>query len=506
MKRSISIILAVAASLVLTVSCMNFLKEEPMTFEQPGNYYSTEAQVRMGANGAYYGIRTMLNSIGLGGGIVVTMTEAMCGYSERTGSSFADLTEILNLSVSGENNFVAAAWGSLYGSLNNVNTMIDVLENKTDIDISPASHDRYLGEMYFLRGLYYSYLVRYYGPVVLNTTPTTGFSDAAKPLTPANEVLDQVISDLETAERLMESGGVAWHEESGRVSKGAVKALLAKMYLTKAGYPTLDASFYKKAYDKALEVVNSDIFSLYPTYEAARKNYNTNGAEYLFSVQCAKDQYHNPLHMMSVPRPGGLTLQPYISMYDATRPGGDWQPCSQFYASYGTGDKRTENHAYYFTSQKSLDGTVTHTFPPALYKYWDDDAVNDGKSGKNFPLIRYTDVLLTLAEAACAGGSTSDAAAIDAYYQVRHRAMPTEDKPSSITFEQVFKERIWEQAFEGENWFNMIRTRKAFDFASGQVVDLIGYQAPMMANAYEEADLLLPYPVEQVRLNPNLKR
>ena len=49
--------MTVAAALVLTVSCTNFLKEEPKTFEQPGNYYSNEEQVRMGANGAYYGIR-----------------------------------------------------------------------------------------------------------------------------------------------------------------------------------------------------------------------------------------------------------------------------------------------------------------------------------------------------------------------------------------------------------------------------------------------------------------
>ena len=507
MKRYFYEIMTVAAALVLTVSCTNFLKEEPKTFEQPDNYYSNEEQVRMGANGAYFGTRMMLNATGLNsGGEVVVMTEMLCGYAERSASPFTELTEILNGNVTAENSFTATPWGTLYGSLNNVNTMIDILENKTDIDITPASRDRYLGEMYFLRGLYYGYLVRYYGPVPLKTTPTTGFNDAQLPLSSAAEVLAQVISDLETSERLMESAGVAWHDESGRVSKGAVKALLAKMYLTQAGYPVLDQSAYKKAYDKALEVVNSGIFYLFSSYDEARKNYDTNGGEYIFSIQCMRSQYQNPLHMIGVPRPGGMTLQPYVSMYDATRPGGGWKPCAALYASYATGDKRADNHAFYFTTQASMDGSVTHTFEPCLYKYWDEEAVSDGKSGKNFPLIRYNDVLLTLAEAACAGGSTSDAMAIDAYWQVRRRAMPAETKPASITFDQVFKERIWEQAFDGDNWFNMIRTRKAFDFASGKVVDLIGYKAPAIATAYDEDDLLLPYPVEQVRLNPNLKR
>jgi hypothetical protein len=150
--------------------------------------------------------------------------------------------------------------------------------------------------------------------------------------------------------------------------------------------------------------------------------------------------------------------------------------------------------------------SVIHTFSPSVYKYWDEDAVHDGKCGKNFPVLRYGDLLLTLAEAACEGGSTTDSEAINAYYQVRRRAMPEEAKPSSITFEQVFKERIWEQAFDGENWFSMIRTRKVYDFAQNRVVDLIGHKAPGLQDKYEEADLLLPYPVEQVRLNPNLKR
>ena len=489
MKRYFYEIMTVAAALVLTVSCTNFLKEEPKTFEQPGNFYSNEEQVRMGANGAYFGIRMPLNSTGIGGAEVIVMGEFLCGYAERTANSFADLSEILNCNITGTNGLVAAPWGTLYNSLNNVNTMIDILENKEDIEITPAKRNQYLAEMYFLRGLYYGWLVRYYGPVPLKTTPTTGFNDAQMPLSSASEVLGQVVADLEHAESLAESAGMPWHDESGRVSKGAIKALLAKMYLTQAGYPVQDASGYQKAYNKAKEVVSSGIFSLYPTYDAARKAYNTNGVEYIFSVQCMKDQFHNPLHMVGIPRPGGA-----------------WQPCSALYASYPAGDKRTENHAYYYTSQQSLDKTVTHTFAPALYRYWDENAVNDGKSDKNFPLIRYTDVLLTLAEAACAGGSTSDAMAIDAYWQIRHRAMPDEAKPASITFNQVFKERIWEQAFEGENWFNMVRTRKAFDFASGNVVDLVGYKGPAMVGTYGEEDLLFPYPVEQVRLNPNLKR
>ena len=39
-----------------------------------------------------------------------------------------------------------------------------------------------------------------------------------------------------------------------------------------------------------------------------------------------------------------------------------------------------------------------------------------------------------------------------------------------------------------------------------QIVDMIGYQTPGHGAAFKEADLLLPYPIREKRLNPNLKR
>ena len=503
MKRYITAIILAAVSSVMAVSCMDFLKEDPKTFEQPDNYYNNEAEIRMGVNGIYSGTRMPLGSTGIGGCEVIIFNEMMCGYSYRTASPFSDLTEVLNLAISADNGCPAAPWSWQYSDINRANKMIDVLENKTDIDISVEKRNMYLGESYFLRAWMYSNLVRYYGPVPLLTKPTTGFNDAQVVPSSEADVFGQIIADLEKAETLMENE--PWNSPEGRVSKGAVKAYLAKMYLTLAGYPVRDATAYQKAYNKALEVVRSGEFSLYPTYEAARLGYNVNGGEYLFSIQCMRDRYQNPLHMLSIPRKDG-TLKPYISMYDATRPGGGWNPCTEFVNSYLPGDRRVANHAFYYTSQVSLDGTVTHDFAPAVYKYWDDECAQDGKSGMNFPLIRYADVLLTLAEAACAGGSTTDADAIDAWWKVHSRALPDDVKPASLSFDEVFRERIWEQAYDGENWFNMTRTRKAFDCVQGTVVDLIGYTAPEMSSAYKESDLLLPYPVEQVRLNPNLKK
>ena len=128
----------------------------------------------------------------------------------------------------------------------------------------------------------------------------------------------------------------------------------------------------------------------------------------------------------------------------------------------------------------------------------------------NYALLRYADVLLMMAEAKAQadGGSTTDTDAVEAYYMVRHRALPDEEKPSKIDVNQVLKERFWEICFETQTWYDMLRTRKALNPTTGQIVDLIGCQTPGHTEGarFEEADLLLPYPLREKRLNPNRVR
>ena len=146
-----------------------------------------------------------------------------------------------------------------------------------------------------------------------------------------------------------------------------------------------------------------------------------------------------------------------------------------------------------------------------VYKFWNSDTVSSGKDGLDHILIRYADVLLTLAEAKAMadGGTTSDATAVDAYWKVRSRAVgDSESKPSSISFETVYKERMWELCFENQIFYDQLRTRKAFDTDRGQVVDLIGFHSPAHDEGvkWAEDDLLMPYPIREKRLNPNLVR
>jgi hypothetical protein len=182
-----------------------------------------------------------------------------------------------------------------------------------------------------------------------------------------------------------------------------------------------------------------------------------------------------------------------------------------FYQSYDEGDLRVAEKGFFYTEHDALNGSGPVTLSrPYIYKWWDSRAAASGKSGANWPFIRYADVLLLMAEAKANadGGTTSDAAAIDAYWQVRSRAFPDDAKPGVLSVNEVIKERIHELCFEDQIWYDMLRTRKGLNVATGQIVNLIGLYTPAHAEGavYSEEDLLFPYPVREVRLNPNLVR
>lgn len=179
--------------------------------------------------------------------------------------------------------------------------------------------------------------------------------------------------------------------------------------------------------------------------------------------------------------------------------GGGLAPDLSFYNSYQPGDVRAQDKQdfYHYTGPT-----------PALmvYKYWDDEAAKTGKSGQNMPVIRYADVELIAAEAKANvdGGTTTDATALAAYYDVHHRAFPTAASPASVTVDQVLQERFWEFAYENITWFDMLRTRKAMAVPASTMVPLIGYKAPQHSRAFTEGDLVLPIPLTEIQNNPKI--
>jgi len=475
-------------------SCTKFLTEDPKTFYSSETYFSNEEQMQSAINALYSPVSSMYND-----GIVAPnhntfiLLETITGYHKRN-HPFDSQILGYTLPLTDDNPLCSNNWNAAYYLIGCCNTAIKgITDHKSAV--SEEVSNRLLGEAYFMRAYAYFFLVRLYGPVPMPLNPTTGKSDIVTDLSSINVVYDQVVSDLTTAETLM--NGLAWNTENGHISKGAVKSLLSQVYLAMAGYPLLKSDCYKKAYDKASEVVKSGAFSLFDSINDIAVASNQNHKESIFCSQNDTELAGSGLHTLMLPYYDGWSENQFA---ENQQMGGAIVPSKQFIGSYAEGDKRAEENGYFYNGYGLVE------FPqPFIYKYFDSAAVTTGKSAIPLYYIRYSDILLTLAEAACAGKTTSDAAAINAYYQVHHRACPADPKPTSLSFDTIYKERVWELCFEAKNWFDIVRTHKIFDVKKGKIVDVIGFTPEEHPNfPFSEQDMLFPYPKDEKRLNPKL--
>ena len=496
MKRRILPLTIVALSSLFCLSCSDFLKERPVTFVSPENFYLTGEQIEQATLGCYVQIRPgLFENYGAPGCEPYFLYERLTGNVETAHGLGANV----GLPIATNNADTDIMWHYYYSAIENCNGTIAGIENTTAI-IDETLKSRDLAEVYFLRAYYYFNLVRFFGPVPYKTTPTTGVEGAALPCDSEETIYNGIVSDLKKAESLFPATDPV-AVTNGRAGIGATKSLLSKVYLTMAGYPLQKEECYQLAYEKALEVVSSGAYQLFGSHEEWRNSTKTSTrGENIFSVQCDANNATSYLHRSLLPYP--VTVPAIGSGQEY---GGHMLPTQHFYDAFEDGDERKT--AYFYTSYPSLDDPgVTVSFSrPYIYKFFDEGALSNGKSGLRFPIIRYADVLLTLAEAACAGGSTTDPAALKAFTDVRSRAVKG-FSASSITADQVLCERFYELCFEGQNWYDMIRTRKAFNPASRQMVDMMGYKAETCPSPYDESYLYAPYPDRDYALNPNLKR
>ena len=495
MKKLINI-LGITA-LLLSTGCTKFLTEEPKTFLSPENYYVSEAQMQDAVNGLYPRVvAAYMDGLVAPNHTTLIMLETLTGYHKRT-HAYDSRTLGFNLPLADDNGLLDNNWNDMYQAISRANYALEGIENST-ADIPQATRSRFLGEAHFIRAYAYFFLVQCYGPVPVPTTPVKSKSDIVTELTPISGVYQQILDDLGQAETLL----TVWNPGDGHVGLGAVKALLAKVHLAMAGYPLRQADHYAVAVSKAKEVVASGAFSLYTDVSDLANPAKRNKEEAIYTAQYNKTNGGSPMHTIFLPYYAGWDAE---QIAESQTFGGAIVPSQTFINTYEDGDKRAREKGWYYNSYQKLDGSGTADFPqPFIYKYFDADAVKSNSSDVQFPMLRYSDVLLTLAEAACAGGSTTDASAIDAYYQVRNRWCPLV-RPTTLSFDDVYKERVWELCFEGQNWFDMLRTRKIFNVSNKRVVDMIGFTPQEHPGvAFTEECLLFPYPVAEKRLNENL--
>lgn len=146
-------------------------------------------------------------------------------------------------------------WNNCYSSISACNTTIELVAQNTNLtaeELSPID-----GEAKFLRAFGYFQLVRWFGEIPL-LTEANQKNASVEPQAAIADIYKQIVVDLQSAETTLPSK----REDRTRPTCWTAKSLLAKVYLTMAGFPLNDASCYALARDKAGEVINEKVYSL----------------------------------------------------------------------------------------------------------------------------------------------------------------------------------------------------------------------------------------------------
>lgn len=487
-------ILAIIAGTLWLTGCSDFLNESDPSNFTVENYFTKPEHARSSVNAIYANLRVPLNS-GFGGGAWM-MTEFATGLAATDLGQAVNSYFIKDLKNTSDNGYGQSYWEFYYKGIGNANLSISKIPT---IAMDAAEAKKLMGEAYFLRAFYYFNLVQMFGDIPLITEPTTLQSEQLRPTAaPVEEIYKLIVSDL----TLAEAAGLPWADVSGKVSTGAVKSLLAKVYLTMAGYPLQKGTeYYALAAKKAEEVIDSKQFKLFTTYDDLHNPAKKNVEENIFMIQ---------FRTQILPSGWQVSIIPYnknISQYsDET---GGIYATADFVKSYDPADLRAKEKQFFFTkftneSNRNQEVDLGGYF---IYKHFDTVAqTSTANSDLNWPVIRYAEVLLTYAEASNEVSGPS-AKAYDAANATRTRAqLPNLAGLSKEQFrEAVWKERWYELCFENITWFDMVRLRKAFNVTTKKFDDYVGHKftyGPVIT----QRELLFPIPTSEIRNNTNLKQ
>ncbi len=452
MKNIIKFLLLIL--FITLVSCEEFLKEEPLGLNTSASSFKTESDAWAALNAVYdvtkdMGIRASQSSNSTW---LFSMLQCCDDMTYRANNT--QVREITNFSYTPSNILLLTVWYYMYNGIARAN---NVLENVDRVEMNAARLNQIKGEARFLRGMFYFYLVRIFGDV-----PNINYYMASPdmlPRSPAEEVYQTIIADFKFAYENLPSTT----PELGRATSGAAAAFLAKVYLTRKEWS--DASFY------ADKVIQSDVYSLVPNirdyFDDNKKEQNT---EAIFEAQAAHQiGYQGALfrymNQQQIPEnsavPGyvitGAPMQMFMQTWD-------------LFFNYEDEDLRKQKLIHVVAWQRTV-------YPPVMldslqypwtYKYTTTSPPSEIYA-PNFPLMRYSDVLLMHAEALNEQNQTANA------YQwinmVRRRAFgyPVDtpcphDLPAGLSQsdfrEAVYQERRLEFASEGQRWFDLVRTNR----------------------------------------------
>jgi hypothetical protein len=409
-------------------------------------------------------------------------------------------------SPSPSNAVMTSVWNGCYQMINRANLVISAASDVTD-DV--ALRDITVGEAEFLRAWAYFELASQWGDVPLYTEITSS-ATGYQPKSPAADIYSLIISDLtDAASKLPEV-----QSQQGRATKGAANALLGRVQMQKGDYAAAKTALlqdygkytlvpFSNRFDGDVKLGSQDItvgheFNSESVFEVAFVDKGDNNFNWGYTGEGAtadasimRSQEYGIVWGNVVPSNKILNeFEPNDPRYG--------------YTFYESGDKiltkgGTEpGVALTETGMNVAQSTRNNVTKKRIFKKysildWTDDGFHP--DGINQRLIRYSDVLLMLAECEAEVGTPADAAKY--INEVRTRPGVNMPPVTLSSKEQaiaaVMHERAVELAGEEVNNIDILRWRKK------------GYYPSIKPDPKPGQVDMMPIPASEISANPLIK-
>lgn len=472
MKKSLLYIVSFLALMIAGTSCSkDFLELEPKTGQTEANYYKTEEQAFLAVAAVYdaYSVQNWQFAPTMAD---IWSDDAFCGGSDVT--DMAQWQDMEMFKMEPENNSSADLWNRCYSGIYRANLY---LQKQEGVEWETEGlKTRFEGEVKFLRAYFYWDLVRHFGwvPIITEVLPNVEDYKSIPQSTP-DEVFTLIATDLlDAVDAVPEDFTGA---DAGRVTRGAVQAMMARIYLYHTGMSAIselgltaenwsdggtviDKDYVQDALD---EIITEERYHLVPDYADLFDWDNQNNSESVLEIQYSDKAKSGDWGGWNINGNfSSVWIGPRNPVGDASvYPGWSFSvPTWSLADEFEAGDPR--KYVTLYDADEELTSYTKGYMNTGLFnkKYMALSAYigSGGDPSHNFPRnhmdIRYADVLLMAAEVWLTDDPEK---ALDYYNEVRERALGEGSGLASIDIDDIYHERRVEFGGEGLRKWDLLR-------------------------------------------------
>ncbi|SNR48061.1 RagB/SusD family nutrient uptake outer membrane protein [Flavobacterium sp. ov086] len=447
-----AIVAAGIACLLLPLnSCDKEIEVTPYSYFTTANFFKNVDEATMATLGVYESMSSM-DSYGWN---ISLMFDADTDIVQMSGEGADDWRAIAHYQGISQTIAFYNSWSKLYEGIDRANVVIEKIPQMTlygnGTDNQKEQLNRLIGEAKFLRGFYYSELVRLWGDVPFKTKSSQSGDNLKGALVDRKEIYTQIIKDMQEAALVLPESTPT----DERINKWAAKSMLARVALFAGGYslntdgtmkrPENYKDYYRLAQQQINDVMAQNPYKLNPSYAKVFKNqcqHVLEPTENIFQVA-----FYNPS--------GNIGNASWVGNFNGPTTANGFYPSNiarclvpkPFYNSFDPQDQRRDfsiatysinalgNKVALLTARQDESWTVAKW----SREYQTNATAERVYTHINWVVMRYSDLLLMRAEVENELNEGPNPIAYDAINQVRRRGFGADIQGSGIAIDIVDK-------------------------------------------------------------------